>query len=92
MRSFAKGSPFAWVSSSIGFSQTSLENELDPDGSPLMNPLFYGPRLEAVKDYLREQFRFENIENFTKGLPSFTFRLIEFGLEIIVPALTRIAR
>jgi HEAT repeat protein len=52
-----------------------------------MNPLPHGPRLDDVKDYLRGQFRFENIKNFVRGIPSFTLRLIEYGLDTVVPAL-----
>ena len=52
-----------------------------------MNPLIHGRRLDDVKDYLREQFRFENFENFIKDVSVFTLRLMEYGLDIVVPAL-----
>jgi HEAT repeat protein len=52
-----------------------------------MNPLIHGHRLDDVKDYLREQFRFENFENFMKDVSAFTLRLMEYGLDTVVPAL-----
>ncbi|MGH7169980.1 MAG: HEAT repeat domain-containing protein [Acidobacteriaceae bacterium] len=51
------------------------------------NSLVFDRRRQAVKDYLREQFRFKNIENFLADIPTFSLRLIEYGLDIAVPAL-----
>ena len=54
-------------------------------GSPV-----FDRRRQAVKDYLQEQFRFGNLENFAADMSAFTLRLIEYGLDACIPALAEL--